>query len=333
MPESDTPKNGATVVVAVIAFSEYVCFEVMLPPVGYLETAKLLAFELPRRVPAPVADLTVFFRRFPPAGGQCHVRVFAVKTLEWHRVLENLHDLKLDAVFHPFMVLPDTMVSPVYLPEFDPDYIWDKVEGQWSMLPKGNAKLKPVGNLHALIAKYALSPDFQRDKKHLSILPRELQLRHYRYWKIAVVILAMFTIISAIVLGYLYIIDHRNIAMAIRHEVDETDYRREYLRQALERGRPVSETASKILDGLNVIDSLSVMAQLTKVLPDTAWITNFRTGNGELAITLTASGNTDQINTALNQLPGFAMDSLRQQTNPDGSATFYVTLKQTGGTR
>ena len=195
----------------------------------------------------------------------------------------------------------------------------------------GDDEAEPAGNLPASIAEYALSAEFQRDKKYLSALPPGLQIQRYRYWKIAAAILAVFAVLSAVVLGYLHIIDRRNVAMAIQREVDEAGYRLEYLTQALEQGRAVSETAAKILDGLNDVDPLPVMAQLTRSLPDTAWITSFRTGNGDLAITLAVSGNTEPVNTVLNQLPGFAMDSLRQQTNPDGSATLYVTLKQAGG--
>ncbi|WP_176014990.1 hypothetical protein [Victivallis sp. Marseille-Q1083] len=332
IPDGGTERsNGFSVVVAVAAFSNYACFELILPQTGYSELTNLLKFELPRRVPYPAAEMTVFCRKFSAAGGKQRVRVFAVKTSEWNGVLETLQGVKLDAIVHPFMALPADLDSPVYLPEFEPDYLWCKDSDLWEMRLKDDDEVEPAGNRPASIAEYALSAEFQRDKKYLSALPPGLQIQRYRCWKIAAAILAVFAVLSAVVLGYLHIIDRRNVAMAVQREVDEAGYRLEYLTQALEQSRAVSETAAKILDGLNDVDPLPVMAQLTRSLPDTAWITSFRTGNGDLAVTLSVSGNTEPVNTALNQLPGFAMDSLRQQTNPDGSATLYVTLKQAGG--
>ena len=89
------------------------------------------------------------------------------------------------------------------------------------------------------------------------------------------------------------------------------------------------ESAQKLLEAVDEIDPLAVMAVLSEKLPAHAWVTSFRCSDNKVALSLLVKGETDSIVEVLNkEIRPLIVENLRQQLNNDGSDTITVTLQK-----
>ena len=314
--------------------SEFVCFEIGMPCLDQVKLKNLLRFEIPRRIPVLPDVMSISFRKMPDPNHnkQAIVRVFAVRRKIFDDLLLAVReaDIHFDAFCHPFMAEDFESRTIFACPAIAPRLALIRDERQLAELkyfpvefPDGAA-----GDACSTLAAYALSKNFRTDRPYLGELPEEFRMRRFKKRKRLAILLGILVVLQVIWLGIRVWSSKDAQIQTYLRAIQRIDTRIAEQNRKIAELETSKELARKMLEAIPDESILPVLECLTQQLPHNVWMTSFRCGNGKIAITLSATGDTSQLNTIFASLNGYPLENVRQQQGPDGTEVFYVTLNR-----
>ncbi len=333
-----------------------VCFELPMPRLSPNELRNALAFELSRQLPCGTEELTVFHRRInddKQASSAC-VRVFAVKSRTWEELLSKIAmtEIKADLVCHPFMAIdPILHGKNIFLPEIEEKLILEAAES-----PGGQRQIKWISateekpqidiqditgfadgvsdqeelNVACLLGAYGLSCS-SGDRKTLSPLPDHLKPQRCKVLKGLAAGLTLFAGILLLGIGYRHWNDAYFRTQAINAETARIDRMLALQQKKIKAAENLGKTAGKLLEATDEPDLLRLMNDLTRLLPESMWITNLRASNRKIVLTIQAENDREDISAQLSRLNGYVVENLRKMRNPNNTVVMYVSLAMKNG--
>lgn len=307
---------------------EFYCFELNMPPVNNLTLKNMLLFELPSRIPVPMDGVTVFFRVVKRESSQNKVRVFVVRTQVWRKTLDILKEagIAIDAFCHPFMAVElNEEMKEAAFPQLAPHLKLMPDEQGLAVLNRSDVELTEDSSVEVL-AGYALSKAFYKDKAFLSDLPNHLRIHRFKHRRRLAIMLTLLTIVSAAVLVYLHWQDQSRRIEAYHRAIVKTDNRLQNQNIKIESINTVGVFAGKMVEASNLEPVLPLLEVLSNKLPQNTWVTSFSSGNNKATVTLFVSGDSTALSAALDDLNGWRVENQRQQQETDGSSNWHLTL-------
>ena len=288
--------NQADVILISGFIPEFVCTEFYLP---YLNRSKLknsLRFELPRRFPMLSDGMICFFRPIQINEDVHHlkIRLWAVKRQIWSQVEDRLSEagMKIDAFCHPFLAAELKPSCPtVGFPQTAPGLALSSGENGLAYMVRRDIS-EQIDMTGEFLAAYGFSKSFRQDKIFLSEIPDSIRLHRFTKSRNFAFVLGVLAAVLCGALIYRYWDDQ-----ARHQEKDDTSV-------------------------------LTVLEMLTEKLPSNVWIQSIRMGNHRIALTLSVTGDATSLGDNLADLPGWNIQSQRQQRGTDGKEVWYITLQQ-----
>ncbi len=331
---------------------EAVCFELAMPKLSVHELRNALAFELPRQLPCGTEALSVFYRQIGGGGDSTLslVRIFAVKSRVWEQLLSHIAiaGITADVVCHPFMAADPVFAGKdIYLPEVEKGVIFSA--------PSDQAGLRQVTYVSATAEKPCLeyqelfhcnagtSADIDHllsagllgayglgaaaaDRRSLSPLPDNLRPQRCKFLKWMAAGLALFAGILLLGLGYRCWTDAHHRMLAVKNEVSKVERLLAQQQKKIKMTEELGKITGKLLEAADEPNMLQLMGELTRILPESMWITSLRSSNRKVNLTIQAANDRDDITTPLSRLNGYMVENLRKQRNPNNTTVLYVTL-------
>ncbi len=326
--------HKADVIVVGGAIPDAYWFELTLPPAPLRELGNVLEFELPRQLPGAPEELAWFYRLLETSA-RSRVRVFCCPQNRWREVSAALGEagIDFDAYCHAFTAVETKHDGQLlFLPDQQPGMVWNKAEGEPVALRElrmADADCPATEHPELLIAEYALTERFWRDRRYLSDQPASMRPQRLQGLKLVVIALGILVPVLLGMLWYRHYDDRRGRENAIAQELEDIEYALIAQQEGMEKLLLAGESAQKLLAAVAEIDPAETMAALSEKLPPHAWITSFRYSGNKVALSLAIKGETDSIVETLNNgIRAMAVESLRQQLNNDGSTTMTVTLQK-----
>ena len=311
---------------------EFICTEFFLPNLNRTKLKNSLLFELPRRFPILSDGMVCFFRPLQISGDiqRIKIRVWAVKRQIWSQIEDRLSEagIKIDAFCHPFLAAElDQNCSIVGFPQIAPGLALSLGENGLAYLVRRDIS-EQIDMTGETLANYGFSRSFRQDKIFLSEIPDSIRLHRFTKSRNFAFILG---VVAAVLCGTLI---YRYWDDQVRHQ---ENYRRALLRldseiremnRRIEEVKPLGEFAQKMQEARDDTSVLTVLEMLTEKLPPNVWIHSFRMGNHRIALTLSVTGDATNLGDNLADLPGWNIQSQRQQRGTDGKEAWYITLQQ-----
>ena len=309
---------------------EFVCFELRMPNVDNAKIKSLLGFELSRRLPVAKDDLMVSFRadRSIVEASQIPVRVFAVRMKPMIKAFDALREagVKFDAFCHPLLTVELKRDGDMAaFPQAAPGTGLIRGENGLLELRMGDSG-ESLYDAETVIAEYATNKTFSKDKWYLSDMPGDFRPRRFKNRRRLAVLLGLFIVLAAGHLCWREWQDRDRQIQSYQRATRRLNARMERENSAIADIEVLGAFAEKMQGCIKEPSVIPVLETLTKQLPANAWITNFRTGNGKIAITISVSGDSSKLNNILSSLEHYPLENLRKQQGADASETLYITL-------
>lgn len=313
---------------------EIVCFELRMPNVDNAKIKSLLNFEVARRLPIAKDDLLVSFRadRSVASASQIPVRVFASRLKSLVKVFDALREaaVKFDAFCHPFLAVElKSGNESVEFPQTAPGLKLTRGEGGLLELQM-NVGGERSDAAETVVAEYAMGKAFSKDKPYLSDISSDLRPHRFKNRRRLAILLGIFILLSAGFLGWREWQDQDRQIQSYQRATRKLNVRMDRESAAIADIEALGAFAEKMQGCIKEPPVIPVLESLTKQLPANTWITNFRTGNGKIAITISVSGDSSKLNNILSSLERYPLENLRKQQGADASETLYVTLGNGG---
>jgi len=180
-----------------------------------------------------------------------------------------------------------------------------------------------------LLSRYGLSEHFHGDHKHWLPLPLELQPRRNRTIKLLTTAAIAYLVFVLSILGCCWISDHHQQLQSARMTTRQLERQLYELKQRAAR----PEIAAKIDADLSETRQERVrlseaLAELTHVISDNLWSTNFTWKEGHITAQLQAEQTTENLTAGLRECIIFFPEAF-QRHHTDPSGTVKVTLEGT----
>lgn len=308
---------------------EFICFELSMPKLERAKLRNALQFELSRRIPAALDGMVTMFRVMPGRNDrQVIVRVGAVRSRVWHDLLDRIREagIRFDAVCHPLLAASVSGAgAEACFPASAPGVMLVENENGLAEMRMSSSSAED-DRTGLMLAEYALSKHFHADKPWLSDLPSELRLHRFKHRRNFAVFFGSVALSLGGFLGYLHWCDRSEQIQAYRREIFNLDSRLRRQQGQLEEMRVLGQFAEKMNESIAEVQLLPVLEMLTSKLPPNTWVTGFRTGNGKVSVTLSVTGDSSNLSTALADLGEWTVENQRRQQGGDGTETWYVNL-------
>ena len=324
--------NQADVILISGFIPEFVCTEFYLP---YLNRSKLknsLHFELPRRFPMLSDGMICFFRPIQINEDVHHlkIRLWAVKRQIWSQVEDRLSEagMKIDAFCHPFLAAELKPSCPIVgFPQTAPGLALSSGENGLAYMVRRDIS-EQIDMTGEILAAYGFSKSFRQDKIFLSEIPDSIRLHRFTKSRNFAFVLGVLAAVLCGALIYRYWDDQARHQENYRRALLRLDSEIRKMNSRIEEVKPLGEFAQKMQEARDDTSVLTVLEMLTEKLPSNVWIQSIRMGNHRIALTLSVTGDATSLGDNLADLPGWNIQSQRQQRGTDGKEVWYITLQQ-----
>jgi hypothetical protein len=277
------------------------------------------------------------------------LRIFAVIEREWTHFLSRFDaaGIKVDAIVYPFMAL-EKEGSFSYLKGIDSEFVfafnngdfhperiseinppqnaedkYDKISGKDKLHGASEEEFKPC----LILADYALSGNFRKDKASSMELPEKLMPQRFKFLKIAAIFLAVLTLLSGGGILARNAWGSHSRLMAVRQEKARVKKLIAKLKQENTKNKELDEIMQKVSDAVSgQHDALQCLHFLSEKLPAHMWVTSFNSSGTQINMTIKTDRDADNVTSYIRNNPFFNTDNVRKRRNSDGSKYIYMRM-------
>lgn len=332
-------------------------FDLKMPRLAPSAVPAALTYELPCLLPKSSDDFCRSFRvvnRGSAVATENIIRIDLMPVKEWERLLSNLDaaGIQADGVINPFMAADPLLADKdIFWPALDEEYLFSRPQrdglrqmvtveqekqpeaikaDELAELSEAAQSIQNDENYipALLLARYALDGHLTADRKGLLPLPGQLQPQRCVMWRRLAVAMGIVTfLLLGLLLGRSWH-DARNRYEKIVAAQERVNGLLTKQQKLIMKNLATEKMLQKIAETKPGSTEVPViLAHLTRKLPEKMWVTNFRSKDQSIDLTITTSEDNDNILTLLSENGVFVAKNLRKQRSYDGSTTLQLFLE------